>query len=180
MKKLILLLLFIPLVSFGQQTFEDPEFIETTLETPGAVPEFSLLQSEDIERYRIYSTTNNYISLLLDTQTGKLWMVQIGVGDGVAMKTVLSDIEWSFPTELEAKEALQRSLDFWESDTDENKEAWKPKWEDFKKDIGVVGRFKLYKTKNMYNFIMVDVIDGRTWQVQWNIDEDKRVVRGIY
>ena len=33
MKKLILLLLFIPLASFGQETFEDPEFVETTLLT---------------------------------------------------------------------------------------------------------------------------------------------------
>ena len=38
------------------------------------------------------------------------------------------------------------------------------------------GRFKLYPTGNMYNFIMVDVIDGRTWQVQWNIDDNKRLV----
>ena len=179
MKKLILLLLFIPLVSFGQQTFEDPEFIETTLETPGAVPEFSLLQSEDIERYRIYSTTNNYISLLLDTQTGKLWMVQIAVGDGVAMKTVLSDVSWSY-TLKEAKEALKSSLDFWESDTAEDNEAFKPKWEDFKEDIGVIGQYKLYQTKKMYNFIMVDVINGSTWQVQWSIDKDKRLVQVIY
>ena len=32
----------------------------------------------------------------------------------------------------------------------------------------------------MYDFIMVDVIDGRTWQVQWNIDEDKRLIYSFY
>ena len=53
MKKLLLLLIFVPLVSFGQETFKDPEFIETTLETPGSVLEFSLLKSKDIERYKI-------------------------------------------------------------------------------------------------------------------------------
>ena len=37
------------------------------------------------------------------------------------------------------------------------------------------GRFKLYPTENTCNFIMVDVINGRTWQVQWNIDYDKRL-----
>ena len=42
------------------------------------------------------------------------------------------------------------------------------------------GRFKLYPTDNTYNFIMVDVIDGRTWQVQWNIDKDKRLVLRFY
>ena len=29
-------------------------------------------------------------------------------------------------------------------------------------------RFTLYSTQNMYNFIMLDQIDGRCWQVQWS------------
>ena len=28
-------------------------------------------------------------------------------------------------------------------------------------------RFTLYPTQNMYNFILLDQIDGRCWQVQW-------------
>ena len=42
------------------------------------------------------------------------------------------------------------------------------------------GRFKLYPTENTYNFIMVDVIDGRTWQVQWNVNDDKRLCYRIW
>ena len=42
------------------------------------------------------------------------------------------------------------------------------------------GRFFLYPTQNMYNFILLDQIDGRTWQVQWNIDKDKRGTWVIY
>ena len=38
------------------------------------------------------------------------------------------------------------------------------------------GRFILQATVNNYNFILIDQIDGRTWQVQWSIDRDKRVV----
>jgi hypothetical protein len=30
-----------------------------------------------------------------------------------------------------------------------------------------VGRFTLYPTKNFYNYILLDQIDGREWQVQW-------------
>lgn len=30
------------------------------------------------------------------------------------------------------------------------------------------GRFELYPTQNMYNFILLDKINGRTWQVQWS------------
>ena len=42
------------------------------------------------------------------------------------------------------------------------------------------GRFKLYPTDNSYNFIMVDVISGETYQVQWNIDKEKRFVSKFY
>jgi hypothetical protein len=38
------------------------------------------------------------------------------------------------------------------------------------------GRFILQGTINNYNFILIDQIDGRTWQVQWSIDPEKRMV----
>ena len=44
----------------------------------------------------------------------------------------------------------------------------------------ICGRFTLYETKNMYNFILLDTIDGRCWQVQWSIDENNRMVLRIY
>lgn len=42
------------------------------------------------------------------------------------------------------------------------------------------GRFFLYPTENTYNFILLDQIDGRVWQVQWNIDKDNRGIWRIY
>lgn len=41
------------------------------------------------------------------------------------------------------------------------------------------GRFELYPTKNMYNFIMIDTCYGTTYQVQWNTDEQYRFVQPI-
>lgn len=49
-------------------------------------------------------------------------------------------------------------------------------WDD--KEIN--GRFTLYPTKNMYNFILLDQLNGTTYQVQWNNDENKRFVSIIY
>ena len=46
-------------------------------------------------------------------------------------------------------------------------------------DEGWNGRFELYPTKNMYNFIMVDNYDGETYQVQWDTDPSYRVIRSI-
>ena len=46
--------------------------------------------------------------------------------------------------------------------------------------VYVCGRFELHPTKNMYNFILLDKLDGRCWQVQWSINRDERGVWRIY
>ena len=180
MKKLILLLLFIPLVSFSQ---------------------------EDIERYKVYNTENIYTSLLLDTATGQIWQLQIGLTKAGSkkdevdqLKTVLSDDKFASTVE-EITEQHNADMKYWEEKTyykrlpnsgaidpdsivsAEEKEFWKPSTLNHRLEnwrIQKNGRFKLYPTDNMYNFIMVDVIDGRTWQVQWNIDKDKRIVERFW
>lgn len=42
------------------------------------------------------------------------------------------------------------------------------------------GRFNLYPTGNMYNFILLDQVNGNTYKVQWHNDNDKRFIRRIY
>lgn len=39
-----------------------------------------------------------------------------------------------------------------------------------------IGRFTLYPTRNIYNFIMLDQIDGRTYQIQWSMEPDNRFI----
>lgn len=38
------------------------------------------------------------------------------------------------------------------------------------------GRFELYPTQNMYNFLLLDKKDGKVWQAQWS---NKKENRGI-
>lgn len=38
------------------------------------------------------------------------------------------------------------------------------------------GRFFLYPTQNLWNFILLDQIDGRVWQVQWSTEQKNRLV----
>jgi len=38
------------------------------------------------------------------------------------------------------------------------------------------GRFDLFPTNNIYTFILLDTIDGKTWQVQWSVEEKNRLV----
>jgi len=42
------------------------------------------------------------------------------------------------------------------------------------------GRFNLYPTENMYNFILLDQVNGNTYKIQWHNDDDKRFIRRIY
>lgn len=42
------------------------------------------------------------------------------------------------------------------------------------------GRFFLYPTTNIFNFILLDQIDGRVWQVQWSTEPKERLVIPIY
>ena len=163
MKKLILLL-FIPFVCFSQ---------------------------EDIERYKVYNTTNIYTSLLLDTATGKIWQLQIGVGDTDKLKTVLSEREYAKTIETITEEwnkEIEEKMKYWEEEYNSKPDSIvSAKIKAYSKpytlkeyiDASIIaknGRFKLYPTDNMYNFIMVDVVNGNTYQVQWNTKSKKRFI----
>ena len=91
-------------------------------------------------RYKMYVTEHDYILLKLDTATGRVWMVQMGMGDKSTRRVLAVD------------------------DTS-------PLWEG---EVPVNGRFELYPTNNMYNFIMIDTHVGTTYQVQWHTEYNKR------
>ncbi|QKJ63891.1 hypothetical protein [Flavobacterium sp. M31R6] len=42
------------------------------------------------------------------------------------------------------------------------------------------GRFTLYPTQNIWNFILLDQVDGYTWQVQWSTEATSRLVIPIH
>jgi len=42
------------------------------------------------------------------------------------------------------------------------------------------GRFTLYSTNNMYNFLLLDREDSRIWQLQWSLETKNRgIIRSI-
>lgn len=41
------------------------------------------------------------------------------------------------------------------------------------------GRYELYPTQNMYNFILLDKKEGWTYQVQWSLKKENRIVLPI-
>ncbi len=47
------------------------------------------------------------------------------------------------------------------------------------KEEEVNGRFTLYPTENMYNFLLLDQISGIVIQVQWSLDAKKRGIVSV-
>ena len=41
-------------------------------------------------------------------------------------------------------------------------------------------RYKLYPTKNIYQFLLLDKVTGRRWHVQWGFESSKRWIKRIY
>lgn len=100
-----------------------------------------LVQTYNIERFKLFPTQNMWTFIKLDTQTGQMWQVQYSVkGD-----------DGRFEYDLNPNPLITTA----------------------KK---VNGRFELYSTQNIYNFILLDRIDGKIWQVQWSFDEENRAV----
>ena len=110
MKKFILLLLFIPLVSFGQDNKKGlnnileqvkklaKEYVKDgdikMIKIDTVAYEYDIKKTEnfnkDIERFKLYETQNVNMFLKLDTSTGIINMVQYGMGDIEAVDTPLN------------------------------------------------------------------------------------------
>lgn len=100
--------------------------------------------------FKLYPTENMWTFIELDTTSGRLWQVQY---------TVEKDAQkYRFKTPLNL--------------SDKRVDSHFP-------DAIIPGRFELYKTQNMYNFILLDTLEGSTWQVQWSTDWEKRGVMPI-
>ena len=46
--------------------------------------------------------------------------------------------------------------------------------------VEINGRFRLYPTDNIYNFILLDTSVGSVYQVQWSHEPENRMVVPIY
>lgn len=52
--------------------------------------------------------------------------------------------------------------------------------DDLSWNAGIVGTFELYPTQNMYQFVLLNKANGRTWHVQWGMKDKERWIRRIY
>ena len=128
---------------------------------------------------------------MLDSATGQIWQLQIGITDVDQIKSVLSDYKYANTIDYYIR-SHNDAMKYWEEKYNskpdsivsvEDKAFYKPYTLDEMSEYSRIaknGRFKLYPTDNSYNFIMVDVITGDTYQVQWNTDKEKRLIKKFY
>ena len=134
MKKVIFTIVFAvtTLCTLAQSSDSAPQMANSSIQNKNA-------------KFLLFPTKNISIFLKLDTSTGEIWMVQIGLGDDTAMEVKFPD--WGYPI--------------------------------VKKEEESNGRFMLYPTQNIYNFVLVDQIDGRVWQAQWSFKSENRGILRI-
>ncbi len=137
MKKLRLLFLSLFLLMIGGCASDRQDADSINNESETELP----IQTNDIERFKLFPTQNMWTFIKLDTQTGQMWQVQ-----------------YSLKSE---KERFEYDLNSHSLVTNGKK---------------VNGRFELYPTQNIYNFILLDRIDGQVWQVQWSFDAENRLI----
>lgn len=71
----------------------------------------------------------------------------------------IEQVQWSLDTDKEGSVSINREVLSWNSG---------------------IGTFELYPTQNMYQFVLLDKSNGRTWHVQWGMEDKKRWIRRIY
>lgn len=138
MRKIVSLFLPLLLLTISGCTNNAPK------STPEEEAKEHLVQTYDIERFKLFPTQNIWTFLKLDTQTGRIWQVQYSVNDD----------NTRFEYDLNPNTLITNA-----------------------KKIN--GRFELYPTQNIYNFILLDQIDGKSWQVQWSFDKENRAILPI-
>ena len=151
MKKLLLLLLFIPLVSFGQDTIPAIP-LQPLIKTDSLTKVKTKIPSEYTPKFKLYKTDNMYTFLKLDTATGEITQIQYSVGESLQGEVSL---QWrNLTLDALSFEELGK-LDYDDNPFPNNRYILKP-------------------TENMYNFILLDQTDGRMWQIQWSMEAENR------
>ena len=101
-------------------------------------------KATNLNYFTLYPTENIWTFLELDTVYGCVYQIQFSTKGS----------DYRFRENISYEDLRKGSL--------------------FSTDVIIPGRFELFKTQNMYNFILLDHIDGRTWQVQWSMDRGDR------
>jgi hypothetical protein len=114
-----------------------------------------------------------FITTTLSAQTQTTPMSIVSPDSGVVFRLFSTQNKWTY-IKLNTRNGQMWQVQY--SLEDNNMEVPLSLTSRVSKDEEKNGRFFLYPTQNIWNFVLLDQVDGRIWQVQWSQESKNRMV----
>ena len=150
-----------------------------------------------IRTYRIFPTTNMGYFIKLNTRTGQMWQIEFDQKETNQLEIPLNSLSLvEKQEEVDNRFILyptQNSWNFLLLDQIDGK-IWQVSWDIKPKKNKIMplnnssliekqniddNRFTLYPTQNMWNFLLLDKINGNIWQVRWSTKSEEGKIISI-
>ena len=147
-----------------------------------------------IRTYRLFPTVNEFYFIKLNTRTGQMWQIEFDVKETNQLDIPLNSLSLvEKQNEVDNRFTLYPTVNPWNFLLLDqiNGKIWQAQWnmKPNKSDIltlnslpliekqkEVDNRFALYPTVNPWNFLLLDKINGKIWQVRWSMKSEKREI----
>ena len=152
------------------------------------------IQENYIRTYRIYPTENMWYFIKLNTRTGEMWQIEFDQNITKQLETPLNSLALvKEHKEIDNRFTLYPTQNMWTFlllDQLDGK-IWQLNWDTKPKKSEIVSlnnsslieeqneignRFTLYPTQNIWNYLLLDKIDGRLWQIRWSKKSKGKVI----
>ena len=147
-----------------------------------------------IRKYRLFPTINARYFIKLNTRTGQMWQIDFDSKDKNQLEIPLNNLSLvAKQKEVDNRFTLYPTENSWSFLLLDqiNGKIWQTQW-DLKpnkseiftlnnlslieEEKEVDNRFTLYSTQNSWNFLLLDKINGKIWQVRWSMKSKEREI----
>jgi len=150
-----------------------------------------------IKTYRIFPTVNMWYFIKLNTRNGQMWQIQFDQKETKQLDTPLNSLslvkkEYEvdnrfilYPTKNNWNYLLLDQINGkiwqlnWDMKPEKNKISSLNSFSLIEKQNTTNNRFILYPTKNNWNYLLLDKISGKTWQVRWSTKPEEGEIISI-
>lgn len=150
-----------------------------------------------IRTYRLFPTINVQYFIKLNTRTGQMWQIEFDVKETNQLKIPVNSLSLVekerevdnrfilYPTENSWTFLLLDQINgkIWQTDWDTKPNKSKTSTLNssslIEEQDEIENRFTLYPTQNSWNFLLLDKINGKLWQVSWDKKSKNRKITPI-
>ena len=144
-----------------------------------------------IRTYRLFPTINVQYFIKLNTRTGQMWQIEFDEKETNQLEIPLNSLSL-----VEKQKEVDNRFTLYPTENpwtflllDQiNGKIWQAQWDMKPKKTEILtlnslplieeqkevdNRFTLYSTQNSWNFLLLDKINGKIWQVRWSMKSEK-------